>query len=618
MADGKKVLVVEDSDLVAGVLSKYLADAGFEVVRAINGLEGILATYREIPDAIIMDVEMPLLQGYQASRLLKARRGVSDIPIIMHTSLSEDRDQFWARSSGADAFITKDFDNMGPLIERVKELAKHRACNVALIQEEAVKINRDSILEMLGSVIDQQLFQATVLNMLSGAVACVGSLEETAEFILSLIDKVCENHIAALLLKYNRECLLFVRPGQGIGKNAAEDFLRICQDDFFAEFSDVNRNRINKCYLNVKERADFEKNNLETRKIASYLNITLMGHCDAVGTLHVGNCINNYFSDYLRQNIAVFAQGSAPILENALLMKNIREMEQGIRGVFSKFVPAEIIDDLVGRHEASELLAGEKRNVAVLFSDIRSFTEISEHNSPEEVVSFLNSYFEVMTSAILRHGGTVDKYIGDAILAVFGAPKSYPNNAERAVNAAFDMLRSMSKVNTGKLKLPEGGLDMGIGIHEGDVIVGNIGSKERFDYTVIGDTVNLASRLEGLTKHYKSHIIVSESVKEKLKGKILFREIDRVRVKGKEIPTTIYKLENIRKDTFDKETMDNYNKAMSMFKIQNWETAIEYFDKVLKKIPDDYISEMYLKRCREYIKMPPPEGWDGMLDLQFK
>ncbi len=618
MAEVKKVLVVEDSDLVAGVLSKYLAEAGFQVVRAANGLDGILAAYREIPDAIIMDVEMPLLQGYQASRLMKARRGVRDIPIIMHTSLSEDRDQFWAKASGADAFITKDFDNMEPLVATVKELVKHRAVNIALIQEEAPKISKDSIVEMLGSVIDQQLFQATVLNLLSGAVACVESLEETAEFILSLIDKVCENHIAALLLKYNRECLAYIRPGLEIGKNTSEDFLRICMGDFFEEFDDVNRNSITVCYLNVKDRSDFEKIKLDERKIASYLNVTLMGHCGAAGTFHVGNCINNYFSDYLKQNITVFAKGSAAIIENALLMKNIREMEQGIRGVFSKFVPAEIIDDMVGRHATSELLAGEKRNVAVLFSDIRSFTEISEHNRPEDVVGFLNNYFEIMTSAIIRQGGTVDKYIGDAILAIFGAPKSYPNNAERAVNAAFDMLRSLSNVETGALVLPEGGLDMGIGIHEGDVIVGNIGSKERFDYTVIGDTVNLASRLEGLTKHYKSHIIVSESVKEKLKGKILFREIDRVRVKGKEIPTTIYKLENVRKDIFDKDTVENFNKAMSMFKLQNWETAIEYFGKVREKIPDDYISEMYIQRCCDYMKTPPPEGWDGTLDLQFK
>ena len=618
MADKKKILIVDDSDLVAGMLTEYLENSGFTVLRAANGVDGIIAAYREVPDLIVMDVEMPVLQGYQASRLLKARRGVRDIPIIMHTSLSEDRDQFWARSSGADAFISKDFDNLEPLLEKVRALADHGPYNRAVIAEDGARIERDSIMEMLGTIVDQQLFQSTILNQLSGAGSCIESVQETAEQVLYLMDKVCECHVAAVLLNCSRECLAFVRPGKDVNRRGADDFLNICLDDFFTEFSDVARNRVQTFFIGVDDRPDFEKINLDAKKVSSYMHLPLTGHCDTVGTLHVGNLINNYFSDHICKNITVFAGGAGGILENSLLMKNISEMERNIRNVFSKFVPAEIIDDLVGKGKTSSLLAGEKRSVAVLFSDIRSFTEISEHNSPEEVVAFLNRYFETMTSAILHHGGTVDKYIGDAILAVFGAPTSYPDNAERAVSAAFDMLRSLAKIDTGTLRMPEIGLDMGIGIHEGDAIVGNIGSKERFDYTVIGDTVNLASRLESLTKHYSSHIIVSESVKEKLKGKILFREIDRVRVKGKEIATTIYKLENIRKNFFNEAIMTDFNKAMSMYKIKNWDTAVEYFNKVLEKIPDDYISAMYIARCRDYMKNPPADDWDGTLDLKFK
>lgn len=618
MADKKKILIVDDSDLVAGMLTEHLADSGFTVLREANGVDGIIAAYREIPDVIVMDVEMPVLQGYQASRLLKARRGVRDIPIIMHTSLSEDRDQFWARSSGADAFISKDFDNLEPLVEKARALAKHGPYQSAVIAEDAARIDRDSVTEMLGTVIDQQLFQSTILNELSGAGSCIESVRDTAEQVLFLMDKVCESHVAAVLLDCNRECLAYVLPGAGVNRTGAEDFLKICLDDFFAAFPDVARDRVQTVFMGADGRPDFDKISLDARKVSSYLHVPLDGHCNPVGTLHTGNFTNNYFSDHICRNITVFARGAGGILENAMLLKNISEMERSIRSVFSKFVPAEIIDDLVGRGKSSGLLAGEKRSVAVLFSDIRSFTKITENNKPEEVVAFLNSYFETMTSAILNHGGTVDKFIGDAILAVFGAPTSYPDNAERAVNAAFEMLRSMSQVDTGGLWMPEGGLDMGIGINEGDAIVGNIGSKERFDYTVIGDAVNLASRLESLTKHYRSHIIVSESIMEKLKGKILFREIDRVRVKGKEIPTTIYKLENIRKYFFNEATMVDFNKAMSMYKIQNWDTAVEYFNKVLEKIPDDYISAMYIERCRDYMKNPPPEGWDGTLDLQFK
>ncbi|HPU90435.1 MAG TPA: adenylate/guanylate cyclase domain-containing protein, partial [Spirochaetota bacterium] len=251
-------------------------------------------------------------------------------------------------------------------------------------------------------------------------------------------------------------------------------------------------------------------------------------------------------------------------------------------------------------------------------TDIRSFTEITEKNRPEDVVALLNRYFSTMAEAVIRHGGTIDKYIGDAILAVFGAPRAYSNNAERAVSAAFDMLRSLQNIDTAGLIMPDGRLDMGIGIHEGDVIVGNIGSKERFDYTVIGDAVNLASRLEGLTKMYRSHVIVSESVRAALKDAMTFRELDRVRVKGKGIPTTIFKLENVTRMRFSEEQLRDYAKAVSMYKIKNWDTAIEYFNKVLEHNPDDYVSAMFVSRCEEYRRNPPPDDWDGAISFDGK
>ena len=208
-------------------------------------------------------------------------------------------------------------------------------------------------MEMLGTIVDQQLFQSTILNRLSGTGGCIESIDVTAEQVLLLMDKVCECHIAAILLNYNRECLAFVKPGKGINRVGAEDFLKICLDDFFTEFGDVARNRVQTFFIGVDDRSDFDKISLASKKVSSYMHLPLYSHCGTVGTLHAGNSINNYFSDHICQNISVFAGGAGGILENSLLLKNISEMERNIRNVFSKFVPAEIIDDLVGLGKTS-------------------------------------------------------------------------------------------------------------------------------------------------------------------------------------------------------------------------------------------------------------------------
>ncbi len=613
-SEKKKVLLVEDSDLVAGMLTDFLTGAGYNLLRAVNGVEGILAAYREIPDVIIMDVEMPALQGYQASRLLKARRGVRDIPIIMHTSLSEDRDEYWARSSGADAFITKDFDNLEPLRDTVERLAAHPPFQTGWITEDAANMNPAYVLEMLGSVVDQQLFQSTLQNELAEVAGSITSVTETISRIFGLMNRVCQHHIAVINLFYNKKVSVFISPSAEIFESDAEDFYRICLSDFHNRFPGAALRKPAKTVMGIEGRTDYQKIRIDKKKIQSYSCFDLPG----IGTVHLGNFMNNYYSDSICANMEAFGRSAATILENALLLNHTNEMETSIRLVFSKFVPAEVIDDMIERGSTSAMLSGEKRNVAILFSDIRSFTTIAENNSPENVVAFLNSYFDTMGAIIHEYGGIIDKFIGDAILAIFGAPQSFENNAERAVRAASKMLSALPTISPGKVRLPESGFDIGIGIHEGDVIVGNIGSREKFDYTVIGDAVNLASRLEGLTKHYHCHLIVSHSVQEKLKHLLLFREIDSVRVKGKDIPTTIYKLEEARKHVFTDEVMQDYNKGISMYKIGNWETGISYFEKVLTMVPEDFMARMYLERCTVYRKNPPGDGWEPTRDLDFK
>jgi class 3 adenylate cyclase/CheY-like chemotaxis protein len=614
--DRKTVLVVDDSDLVAAMIARVLDEAGFRTVRARDGVEGVRMAYTEMPDLILMDVEMPLLQGYQASRLLKHRRGVCEIPIIMHTSHTEDRDKYWALSSGADAFASKDFDNLDGLVAQVRALSAHPPYDPAAMGDDAALATRDRILEMVGVIFDEQLFQSTIFNLLGEVGRSMSSLTDTARKVLDLLPKVCLCEVATLLLRYGKRVLVFLRPGVAVRRQEMEEFLSVCLGDFHPHFPAMDLEAAERVWLDPERRADPDTAS-GGRRLGSYAVFPLEGKGNAViGTLHLGSLTNNYFSERIRENVAVFASGAATVIENSILFNQVSEMQDRVRTVFAKFVPQEIIDDLVEKRSDAERLVGEKRVVAVLFSDIRSFATISEDNSAEKVVAFLNGYFDVMVDVIRRHGGTVDKFIGDAILAIFGAPRSYEDNARRAVLAAAEMMSSVPSVRVDGLVLPPEGLQTGVGIHQGPVIVGNIGSADKFNYTVVGDTVNLASRLEGLTKHYRRNIIVSEVVREEAADAAFYRLLDTVRVKGKGAATRIYAVET---DTarYTDAFMDPYDKAMKMYAMGNWITALEYFRKAATAQPDDPVTRLFLDRCAEY-RDQPPEHWDGAQDLDFK
>ena len=615
--DSRLVLIVDDSDLVAGVLEEALSGNGFSVMRARNGMEGVEMAYRELPAAIIMDVEMPLMQGYQASRLLKNRRGIRDIPIIMHTSLSEDRDKYWAVSCGADAFINKDFDNLDQLMETVKSLAGHPPYDEALIAQDGEGLDHDRIFEIMGSLMDAQLFRSTVLNLLAEAGRSIGSPGDPAESILRLLPKVCEPHLAVLMVKQAREILVYVIPSSKVYRAETEDFLRVCNEDFYSCFPSAELDGVQPVYLDLEGRTDFDKLRLDGRKLSSYYHCHLIGTGGGVvGTLHIGNLSNNYFSDRIVENLGVFADGAGTILENSVLYVHIRKLEAQIRHVFSKFVPAEIIDDLLERKSDEALMVGEKRNIVVLFSDIRSFTTISENNSPEDVVSFLNNHFSVMVEVVKKYGGSIDKFIGDAIFAIFGAPISHEDNAFRAVSAAAEMIGAMGQVDTGRLRMPQIGYAIGIGLHQGPAIVGNIGSRDKFDYTAIGDTVNIASRLEGLTKHYGKRILVSEDVAAEIKDSFDLREVDRVKVKGKLTATSLFSIENVEK-ALPPDAREQYDKGLKLYKQGNWETALDYFRSIRADGIEDTLVDVFISRCEKFLQQPPSE-WDGAVSLDFK
>lgn len=614
---GKTILLADDSDLVAEMIGEALTEAGYSVIRAHDGYEAIELCYQTIPDLIIMDIDMPLLKGYQASRLLKTRRGVRDIPIIMHTANSEDKDRFWSYNSGACAFVTKDFSNIAPLVKTVGKFAVHEPVAADLIREDAKAINREFIAETLSNLLDKELYHSTISNQLADASRSISSLSGTVMRVLELLDLASERHIAVLILASGREAIPYVYPLECVNKEMADDFLSVAFQDFYTVFQLNSVQPIDAQFFNIDGRGDWTKIRLDKEKLCSYYTATVKGSGgEPIGTLHIGHLKNNYFTESIVENINAFIGDAGVIIHNAMLFKNLAVMEREIRNVFSKFVPQEIINDLIARKTRTSMLAGEKRELTIVFSDIRSFTTLSESNPPELVVSFLNRYLETMCEIITDHGGVVDKFIGDAILAVFGAPKSWPDNARRAVETALAMSRALEDFDTKGIVLPPEGLDIGIGVHMGAAIVGTVGSSSKFDYTVIGDTVNLASRLEGLTKNYQIRMLVSESVvncievNKQAVSCVRFREIERVIVKGKEEPTLIYMLEDSRLHALDDTEYDLYKKALAMYNLRNWQTAAEYFDRILLTKPQDPVCLMFARRCSEFLARPPDAGWD--------
>jgi len=282
--------------------------------------------------------------------------------------------------------------------------------------------------------------------------------------------------------------------------------------------------------------------------------------------------------------------------------------EKKIRNIFQKYVPKDVIDKFFSDPES--MLVGENRNLTILFSDIRNFTTISENMGPDELVESLNKYFETMVDVITGHNGIVDKYIGDAIMAFFGAPVKHDDDALQSVLTGLDMLDQLESFNKWQRTQGKQGWNIGIGINFGKVTIGNIGSEKKMDYTIIGDSVNLASRMEGLTKKYKEPLLISEYLYTKINTELPCRLIDKVKVKGKTVSVKIYTVKRVLSPT-TKEAWESHEEGMKHYYNKEFRIALSFFQITKKLLPDDYCSEMFIQRCQDLIETPPPPEWTG-------
>lgn len=286
-----------------------------------------------------------------------------------------------------------------------------------------------------------------------------------------------------------------------------------------------------------------------------------------------------------------------------------QQRKKQIKHAFEHYVPPQVVAEMIAHPEQLKL-GGQKREVTMLFTDLKGFTTISEQMDPEEVSRLLNRHLTEMTRIILRHNGTVDKFIGDAIMAFWGAPLDDSQHADHAFQAAMEMQAAMATMRQQLVTEGLPPLYMRIGIHSGSAIVGNMGSDDRFDYSAIGDTVNLASRLEGINKLYGTDILLSEFTVSLLEHDSLLKKVDVVRVKGKLAPVGIYT------PCMDENMAALSKQALEAYQASLWDQSEILWRKILETSPQDQVAEVFLKRISDFRISPPPTDWDGAIALE--
>ena len=328
-----------------------------------------------------------------------------------------------------------------------------------------------------------------------------------------------------------------------------------------------------------------------------------------------------YFDEHLVLNLVYPPLALFLTYTGVVFYRVIFEQGQAraLRGVLGQYLSPSVVAH-VTRDPDSLKLGGDQREMTVMFSDLRGFTSFSEKLDPETLVQLLNEYLTVMSDVIFKYDGTIDKYMGDAIMAFWGAPEHQPDHATLACRAALDMVVALEQLNAKWADEGRPPLAMGIGINTGVMKVGNMGSNSRFDYTVLGDAVNLASRLEGLNKEYGTTLIVSKATLDETGDVFHDRFLDLVAVKGKREPVEVFEILDADRlpGIHAGPALRAYDEGIELYRERDWLGAAAKFQEALRLSPDDGPGSVYLKRCEELMDDPPPVDWDGVYVMTRK
>ncbi len=542
----EKVLVVDDSLLILEIIKNTLKEEGFAIETLSNANTIMEHISESTPDIILLDDIMPKIRGVDVCKQLKKNRETLSIPIIMLTGHSDIESRVEALNIGADDYLVKPFYDKELVARvrallRIKDLQKKVAEANKMIIGRNVRLNND--LMKANQSLKKRVFQLSTLHNIGQSLSYILNIDQLISLIHKQISKVVPYDCFLLGLYDEDTNYLSIK----INWNQEKDYF---VEDIFLEESIIKyiidtkkavlfgTQKEQKWFLFPKLFGIYEKTT------ESYIAIPLIARNKVIGVIVIQSYETNNFDDDSLQMLLTIGNQVAIAIANSQLYENTlkaRDEEQHIRNIFQKYVPTEVVTQVL-KNTDEQMLIGDKRIVTLLFCDIRNFTAMSENMSPANVVNLLNDYFTEMVEIISSEGGILDKFVGDCLVALFGAPVSYQDDTMRAIRRALKMQEKLKKFNEKQRKNGKAEIHNGIGIETGEAIIGNIGSTARMDYTAVGDVVGIASEIERLTKSKPDTILIGENIYNEIEDSVMVEKWKPIFFKKQNQTLQVYEL----------------------------------------------------------------------------
>lgn len=530
-----KILVVDDDEHIREVLRSLLVTQGYAVDLAVDGTAALNRLTDFLPDLILLDVMMPGLSGFDVCRQVKGVESWQHVPIILITALDSKQDLANGLDAGADDFLNKPFDNL-ELLARVRSMLRIKQQYDMLTQqrqqlEAALRLNERfarvtaqhleelEVLHDVGIRLMNHLDMDSVLGLISQAAHEIGP--EANQCVMHLRSDSDDSLLPIVFSPDSNSKIIY--PSVGLEKFVREAI----QNRRPVHIPDVY--------------AALESPLSQLEETQAFLTVPLSDDQNPIGTLTILSHDPNTFEQNHRHVLSILANQAVVAIAKARFFEERRRTKEqekrNVQSLFHRYVSPTVVDRLVEGID-DLVLGGKRQQVTVLFADIRNFTTFSENLPPEHLVEVLNQYLELAVQAILEQEGTLDKFMGDAVMAFFNAPLTQTDHAFRAIQAALAMQKTISQYNS---DLHNGHLlSFGIGIHVGAAVVGNIGTVEQMNYTAVGDTINVAKRLQENAKG--GQIILSQNAYETVQQFVTVEDLGHLSLKGRAATVQTYSL----------------------------------------------------------------------------